>query len=121
MIVPSLEMLANVRVNQWIAHLPEEHPLAQQHCALLTATITWTSSFNRHLAVCSGLRLLLARGYDGLHSIKGDDLKLLSARWSKGTDALDAALCSLGCFLPYSDARQHPPQQETTTDGVGTG
>ena len=35
MIVPSLDMLANVRVNQWIAHLPEDHPLAQQHRALL--------------------------------------------------------------------------------------
>ena len=71
MIVPSLEMLANVRVNQWIAHLPEDHPLAQQHRALLsaTATITWTSSFNRHLGVCNGLRLLLARGYDSLHHI----------------------------------------------------
>jgi hypothetical protein len=100
MIVPSLDMLANVRVNQWIAHLPEDHPLAQQHRALLSATapITWTSSFNRHLAVCNGLRLLFARGYDSLHYIKDDDLKLLSARWSKGTDALDAALCSVGVF-----------------------
>ena len=89
MIVPSLDILANVRVNQWVAHLPEDHPLAQQHRALLgaTAPITWTSSFNRHLAVCNGLRLLLARGYDTLHHIKDDDLKLLSARWSKGTDA----------------------------------
>ena len=33
-----------LRVNQWIAHLPEDHPLAQQHRALLsaTATINWT-------------------------------------------------------------------------------
>jgi len=100
MIVPSLEMLANARVNQWIAHLPEDHPLAQQHRALLSATapIAWTSSFNRHLAVCNGLRLQLARGYDSLHHIKDDDLKLLSARWSKGTDALDAALRSVGVF-----------------------
>ena len=40
MIVPSLDMLANVRVNQWVAHLPEDHPLAQQHRALLSATAT---------------------------------------------------------------------------------
>jgi hypothetical protein len=33
-----------------------------------------------------------------LHHIKDDDLKLLSVRCSKGTDALDAALCSLGVF-----------------------
>jgi hypothetical protein len=57
-IVPMMDCLADVRVNQWIARLPEDHPLAQQHRALLgaTATITWASSFNRHLAVCNDLR-----------------------------------------------------------------
>jgi hypothetical protein len=118
MIVPSLDMLANVRVNQWIAHLPEDHPLAQQHRALLgaTAPITWTSSFNRHLAVCNGLRLLLARGYDRLHHIKDDDLKLLSARWSKGTDALDAALCSVGVFsrTPKRGSARHGRRRRMT-------
>ena len=118
MIVPSLDMLANVRVNQWVAHLPEDHPLAQQHRALLgaTAPITWTSSFNRHLAVCNGLRLLLARGYDSLHHIKDDDLKLLSARWSKGTDALDAALCSVGVFsrTPKRGSARHGRRQRMT-------
>jgi len=46
MIVPSLDVLANARVNQWVAHLPEDHPLAQQHRTPLSATapITWTSS-----------------------------------------------------------------------------
>jgi hypothetical protein len=118
MVVPSLDMLANVRVNQWVAHLPEDHPLAQQHRALLGATvpITWTSSFNRHLAVCNGLRLLLARGYDSLHHIKDDDLKLLSVRWSKGTDALDAALCSLGVFsrTPKRGSARHGRRQRMT-------
>ena len=118
MVVPSLDMLANVRVNQWVAHLPEDHPLAQQHRVLLSATalITWTSSFNRHLAVCSGLRLLLARGYDSLHYIKDDDLKLLSARWSKGTDALDAALCSVGVFsrTPKRGSARHGRKQRMT-------
>jgi hypothetical protein len=118
MIVPSLDMLANARVNQWIARLPEDHPLAQQHRKLLgaTATITWTSSFKRHLAVCSGLRLLLARGYDSLHHIKDDDLKLLSARCSKGTDALDAALCSVGVFsrTPKRGSARHGRRQRMT-------
>ena len=118
MVVPSLDMQANVRVNQWIAHLPEDHPLAQQHRALLgaTAPITWTSSFNRHLAVCNGLRLLLARGYDSLHYIKDDDLKLLSVRWSKGTDALDAALCSVGVFsrTPKRGSARHGRRQRMT-------
>jgi len=44
--------------------------------------------------------------FDSLHHIKDDDLKLLSVRWSKRTDALDAALCSLGVFsrTPYARA-----------------
>jgi hypothetical protein len=28
-------MLSDLGVNQWIVHLPEDHPLAQQHTALL--------------------------------------------------------------------------------------
>ena len=53
MIAPSLDMLSDLRVNQWIAHLPEDHPLAQQHTSLLQATdsITWTSAHSRQLAV----------------------------------------------------------------------
>jgi hypothetical protein len=31
-------MLSDLRVNQWIAHLTEDHPLAQQHTSLLQAT-----------------------------------------------------------------------------------
>ena len=75
-------MLSDLRVNQWIAHLPEDHPLAQQHRSLLQATdsITWTSAHSRQLAVSNGLRILLVRGYDSLHHIKDDDLKLLSVR-----------------------------------------
>ncbi|MGA7291131.1 MAG: hypothetical protein WBW53_02740 [Terriglobales bacterium] len=122
-IVPTMDWLADVRVNQWIARLPEDQPLAQQHRALLgaTASITWTSSFNRHLAVCNGLRLLLARGYDSLHYIKDHDLKLLSVRWSKGTDALDAALCSLGVFsrTPKRGSARHSRKQRL--NGAGTG
>ena len=111
-------MLSDVRVNQWIAHLPEDHPLAQQHTSLLqaTASITWTSAHNRHLAVSNGLRILLVRGYDSLHHIKDDDLKLLSVRWSKGTDALDAALCSLGVFsrTPKRGSARHGRRQRMT-------
>jgi len=45
MIVPSLDILANLRFNQWIAHLPEDHPLVQQYRVLLqeTTAIKWTS------------------------------------------------------------------------------
>jgi integrase len=115
MIAPSLDMLSDLRVNQWIAHLPEDHPLAQQHTSLLQATnsITWTSAHSRQLAVSNGLRILLVRGYDNLHHIKDEDLKLLSVRWSKGTDALDAALCSLGVFsrTPKRGSARHGRRQ----------
>jgi integrase len=118
MIVPSLDMLSDLRVNQWIAHLPEDHPLAQQHTSLLQATdsITWTSVHSRQLAVSNGLRILLVRGYDSLHHIKDDDLKLLSVRWSKGTDALDAALCSLGVFsrTPKRGSARHGRRERMT-------
>ena len=89
--------------------------LRQQHILLQRATgqITWTSAFNRHLAVSNGLRILLARGYDSLHQIPDDDLKLLSSCWSKGTDALDAALCSLGVFsrTPKRGSTRHSRRQ----------
>ena len=101
-IVPTMNWLTYMRVNQWIARLPKGHPLLQQYNLLLQATgaIAWASSRTRHLAVCNRLRLLLARGYDSLHSIQDDDLKLLSARGlkGKGIDVLDGALCSLGVF-----------------------
>jgi integrase len=118
MIAPSLDMLSDLRVNQWIAHLPEDHPLAQQHTLLLQATnsITWTSAHSRQLAVSNGLRILLVRGYNSLHQIKDDDLKLLAVRWSKGTDALDAALCSLGVFsrTPKRGSARHGRKQRMT-------
>jgi len=118
MIAPSLNMLSDLRVNQWIAHLPEDHSLAQQHTSLLQATdsITWTSAHSRQLAVSNGLRILLVRGYSNLHHIKDDDLKLLSVRWSKGTDALDAALCTLGVFsrTPKRGSARHGRRQRMT-------
>ncbi len=111
-------MLSDLRVNQWIAHLPEDHPLAHQHMSLLQAadSITWTSAHSRQLAVSNGLRILLARGYDSVHYIKDADLKLLSARWSKGTDVLDAALCSLGVFsrTPKRGSARHGRKRRLT-------
>ena len=100
MVVPSIDWLHDVRVNQWIVRLPEEHPLVQQHSLLLRSIggITWTGPLNRHQAVCNGLRILLVRGYDSLRQIQEEDMKILHPRWSKGTDTLDAALCSLGVF-----------------------
>jgi hypothetical protein len=76
MIAPSLDMLSDLRVNRWIAHLPEDHPLGKTaHFALqATNSITWTSAHSRQLAVSNGLRILLVHGYDSVHHIKDDDL-----------------------------------------------
>ncbi len=118
MIVPSIEWLHDVRVNQWIVRLPEEHPLVQQHSLLLRAIagVTWTGARNRHEAVCNGLRILLVRGYDSLRQIQEEDMRVLHLRWSKGTDALDAALCSLGVFsrTPKRGSARHNRRRRLT-------
>jgi integrase len=119
MIVPTIEWLHDVRVNQWVVRLPEEHPLIEQHRALLGAIagITWMGARNRHEAVCNGLRILLVRGYDSLRQIQEEDMKLLHHRWSHGTDALDAALCSLGVFLrtPRRGSTRHSRRRRLAT------
>jgi len=99
-VVPSMEWLCDLRVNQWVMRFPEDDALVQQHRLLLDATVgvRWASPHSRHLAVSSGLRLLLVRGYTTLHDIQDDDLKELSTHYSKGIDVLDAALCALGVF-----------------------
>ena len=95
---------------------------AHVRCCSATASITWTSSLTAATWLfANGLRILLVRGYDSLHHIKDDDLKLLSVRWSKGTDALDAALCSARRVFSDTEARLRPPRQETADDGVGAG
>jgi hypothetical protein len=57
-----------------------------------------------------------ARCSPSLQRIKDDDLKLLSARWSKGTDALGAALCSVGVFsrTPKRGSARHGRKQRMT-------
>jgi integrase len=99
-VLPTIEWLSDVRVNQWIMRFPAKDHLVQQHNLLLKATagIRWASAHSQHRAVCSGLRLLLTHGYEGVHQIQDEDLKTFSVRYSKGIDVLDAALCSLGVF-----------------------
>jgi integrase len=113
-----MEWLSDVRVNQWIMRFPAKDPLVQQHNLLLKATagIRWASAHSQHLAVCSGLRLLLTHGYEGVHQIQDEDLKTLSLRYSKGIDVLDAALCSLGVFSrsPKHGSTRHSRRRPLT-------
>jgi integrase len=117
-VLPSMEWLSDVRVNQWIMRFPAKDPLVQQHNLLLKATagIRWASAHSQHLAVCSGLRLLLTHGYEGVHQIQDEDLKTLSLRYSKGIDVLDAALCSLGVFSrsPKHGSTRHSRRRPLT-------
>jgi integrase len=117
-VVPSMEWLCDLRVNQWVMRFPEDDALVQQHRLLLDATagIRWASSHSRHLAVSSGLRLLLVRGYMTLNDIQDDDLKQLSTHYSKGIDILDAALCALGVFArsPKHGSTRHSRRSPLT-------
>ncbi len=117
-VVPSMEWLRELRVNQWIVRFPAGDVLAQQHQLLLdaTAAIRWASPHSRHLAVSSGLRLLLVRGYTMLNEIQDDDLKQLSTHYSKGIDVLDAALCALGIFArsPKHGSTRHSRRRPLT-------
>jgi integrase len=117
-VVPSMEWLSDLRVNQWVMRFPEDDTLVRQHHSLLRATsgIRWASPHSRQLAVSSGLRLLLVRGYETLHDIQDDDLKDLSINYSKGIDVLDAALCALGVFSrsPKHGSTRHSRRRPLT-------
>jgi hypothetical protein len=116
-VVPSLEWICDLRVNQWVVRFPENDALVEQHRRLLGATagIRWASPHFRQLAVSNGLRLLLVRGYQSLSQIQDEDLKTLSA-YSKGANVLDAALCALGIFArsPKHGATRHSRRRPLT-------
>lgn len=99
LIVPSWEWAGKVYLMNWIITLPETDILFQQHDRLGRALdkVSWASKHSRHKAARSGLRLMLARGYRDLSEIVDADLERLPSH-EKGTDVLDAALCSLGVF-----------------------
>jgi integrase len=99
-VVPTMAWLKAIHVNQWIVRLPDDDPLVQEYKSLLSATagIGWATPLPRHMAVCSGIRLLLVHSYARLHQIQEEDLRTLSLTYSKGMDVLDAALCALGVF-----------------------
>jgi len=117
-VVPSMEWLHELRVNQWVVRFPEDDALVQQHRLLLEATagIRWASPHSRQLAVSNGLRLLLVHGYRSLSQIQDEDLKTLSPRHSKGADVLDAALCALGVFArtPKHGSTRHSRRRPLT-------
>jgi len=121
-VVPSMDWLCDLRVNQWVVRFPEDDALVQQHRLLLdaTAAIRWASAHSRHLAVSSGLRLLLVRGYTKLNEIQDDDLKQLSTHYSKGIDVLDAALCALGVFprTPRHGSTRHSRRRLLTVSEI---
>jgi hypothetical protein len=99
LVVPSWEWIKDVHLMNWIVTLPETDPLFRQYDRLVRALekVSWASGGIRHQAARSGLRLMLARGYRDLSEITDADLEHLPSE-GRGTDVLDAALCSLGVF-----------------------
>ena len=99
LIVPSWGWIKDVYLMNWIVTLPETDSLFRQYDRLIQALdkVSWASDHSRHKATRSGLRLMLARGYQDLSEITDADLGRLPSN-EKGTDVLDAALCALGVF-----------------------
>ena len=100
LVLPSWEWLANIHLAKWVVSLSADDPLLQQRdlLAQAVAAVPGASPGFQALAINTGLRILLTRGYDSLYQITEEDLTQRPLRWSKGSDTLDAALCGLGVF-----------------------
>ena len=115
---PGWELLATVRVSQWIARLPPEDRLAQQAVLLeqALAGVSWVAPSRRAIAVNLGLRLLLTHGYDAVGQITEQDLQELPRTAAHGSDTLDAVLCGLGVFArtPQRGTSRHRRRAQRT-------
>jgi len=115
---PGWDLLATVRVSQWIARLPAENPMAQQAVLLeqTLATVSWVMPSRRAIAVNLGLRLLLAHGYDAVQQITEQDLHDVPRAVAQGGDVLDAVLCGLGVFTrtPQRGTSRHSRRERQT-------
>ena len=99
LIRPSWQLLASVRISQWLNPLPADDPVLQlrNHLARTLAAISWSSAAGQAEALNTGLRLLLTLGYDSLQQITEEDFGTLTAG-TEGLDLLDAAFCTMGIF-----------------------
>ncbi len=98
LVQPSWALLRDAHLPKWIARLPEGDPLRQQQEVLqqATAAVSWATASFQAQAVNLGLRILLTGGYATLGEITDADLCAIPAGAGKGSDVLDAALCTLG-------------------------
>jgi site-specific recombinase XerD len=96
---PSWALVAAAGIERWVHGLPTDDPWQLAHKRLTAACerITWASHEGRGRAVRTGIRLMVARGYEQLSQLRDVDLQI-PARGANGTDVLDAALCELGVF-----------------------
>jgi hypothetical protein len=100
LIRPSWQLLAQVRISQWLNPLPADDPVLRQrdYLAHTLAGISWASTSSQTEALNNGLRLLLTLGHGSLQQITEGDLGALQAG-TQGLDLLDAAFCTMGIFL----------------------
>jgi hypothetical protein len=89
-VVPSMEWLSDLRVNQWVMRFPEDDALVQQHRLLLDATAAFdgrrlTPGISPYRADCACCWFAVIRR---CIDIQDDDLKTLSTHYSKGMMSL---------------------------------
>lgn len=108
-VCPGWEFLLGARVTDWFARIPTDDPLNAELVRLRVAIdeVTWMSQRRRDQAYRLGVMILLRKGYERLEQINDTDLQEVPGPSSKGMDALDVALCTLGVF-------DRTPQRGTT-------
>lgn len=99
LVLPSWDWLSRVHLVRWVARLPEDDLLLQEHdrLAKVVRAISWASPNGQHRAISTGVRILMVHGYNSLAEILEQDLNAIPAA-SLGTDILDTALCSMRVF-----------------------
>jgi len=98
-VTPSWALISTVQVQPWLRPLPGTDPLAAAHDRLRAAlgAVGWATPKGRRRGICTGMRLMLAHGYDNLAELRDQDMAALPPG-ANGTDMLDIALCQLGVF-----------------------
>jgi integrase len=98
-VTPSWALISTVQVEPWLRPLPATDPLAFAYERLRgsLAAVGWATAKGRRRGICTGMRLMLAHGYDDLAQLRDQDMEALPPG-ANGTDMLDVALCQLGVF-----------------------
>lgn len=122
-VTPGWSFLKGARVSDWFARIGPGDPLAPELDRLRGAIdrVTWMSKGQRDKAYRLGIMALLRHGYERLEQITDSDLRRIPSHASKGLDALDVALCTLGVFnrTPQrGSTRRHRKERQSVEELV---